>query len=142
MQEFGKVRHFRELIVWQRSMQLSVAVYDLTRCFPREELYGLSSQMRRAAVSVLSNIAEGHGRSTRVQLAHFVSIARGSNYELEAQILLTYELAYGDEERRQRCQSLCSEVGRMLHSMMKKLETPAPEAATLPAGFASLEPKT
>jgi four helix bundle protein len=133
MPELEKVKHFRELIVWQRSMQLSVAVYELTRDFPREEIYGLTSQMRRAAVSILSNIAEGHGRSSRVQLAHFVSIAKGSNYELEAQLLLTCELQYGKEVDRQRCAALCDETGRMLHSMQRRLETPISAPTTITA---------
>ena len=121
-----KVRHFRDLIVWQRSMQLSVAVHELTKEFPREEIYGLTSQMRRAAVSILSNIAEGHGRNSRVQLAHFTSMARGSCYELEAQLCLVAELGYGVAEKRAKAHRLCNEVGKMLHSMLAKLENPAP----------------
>jgi four helix bundle protein len=119
-----QVRHFRELIAWQRSMQLSVAIYDLTREFPREELYGLTSQMRRASVSILSNIAEGHGRNSRLQLANFTSMAKGSCYELEAQLLLARELSYGSLDRFQYSQGLCNEVGRMLHSMLNKLQSP------------------
>jgi len=119
----GKVRHFRELIVWQRSMQLSLAVYDLTKDFPREEIYGLTSQMRRASVSILSNIAEGHGRHSRLQLANFTSMAKGSCYELEAQLLLARELSYGSLDKLHRSQALCNEVGRMLHSMLSKLQS-------------------
>ena len=120
----GQVRHFRELIVWQRSMQLSLAIYDLTRDFPREEMYGLTSQMRRASVSILSNIAEGHGRHSRLQLANFTAMAKGSCYELEAQLLLSSELSYGAIEKLGRSQALCNEVGRMLHSMLNKLQSP------------------
>jgi four helix bundle protein len=107
-------------------MQLSVSIYDLTREFPREEIYGLTSQMRRAAVSILSNIAEGHGRNTRVQLAHFTSIAKGSCYELEAQLCLVRELGYGTAEKRFVSEGLCDEVGKMLHAMLNKLSAPAP----------------
>jgi len=121
--EARQVRHFRDLIVWQRSMELSVAIYDLTRDFPREEIYGLTSQMRRASVSILSNIAEGHGRHSRSQLANFTAMAKGSCYELEAQLLLARELSYGAVEKLQRSQGLCNEVGRMLHSMLNKLHS-------------------
>ena len=103
-------------------MQLSVAVYKLTTGFPREELYGLSNQLRRASVSVISNIAEGHGRGSTPQLLHFLSIARGSAFEVEAQLLLARELGFGDVEAIGRCESLCDEVSRMLHSMMRVLK--------------------
>ncbi len=122
--EVVRVKHFRELIVWQRSLQLSVAIYDLTKDFPREETYGLTSQMRRASVSILSNIAEGHGRSSRVQLAHFVSMAKGSCYELEAQLCLVQELGYGLPTKKARAESLRDEVSRMLYSMLGKLQIP------------------
>lgn len=113
-------------------MQLSVAIYDLTKDFPREEIYGLTSQMRRASVSILSNIAEGHGRHSRLQLANFTSMAKGSCYELEAQLLLTRELSYGKSDKVDRSQALCNEVGRMLHSMLSKLQStePQPQAST------------
>ncbi|HEY4356696.1 MAG TPA: four helix bundle protein [Acidobacteriaceae bacterium] len=120
----SEVRHFRELIVWQRSMQLSVTVYELTRTYPREELYGLTSQMRRASVSILSNIAEGHGRHSRLQLTNFTSMAKGSCFELEAQLLLARELGYGELEHHQKAEGLCNEVGRMLHAMLAKLQRP------------------
>jgi four helix bundle protein len=102
-------------------MQLSVAVYELTRSFPREELYGLSSQLRRASVSIISNIAEGHGRGTRPQLAHFLSIARGSVFEVEAQLLLSRELGFGDPAGLSRCDALCDEVCRILRSALRGL---------------------
>ena len=105
-------------------MQLSLAIYDFTKDFPREEIYGLTSQMRRASVSILSNIAEGHGRNSRMQLANFTSMAKGSCYELEAQLLLARELTYGALDKFRRSQSLCNEVGRMLHSMLTKLQSP------------------
>jgi four helix bundle protein len=125
-----QIRHFRELIVWQRSMQLSLAIYDLTKDFPREEIYGLTSQMRRASVSILSNIAEGHGRHSRLQLANFTAMAKGSCYELEAQLLLAAELSYGALDKFHRSQALCNEVGRMLHSMLNKLQSPQEPAQT------------
>src|SRR5579875_40637 len=102
-------------------MQLNVAVYKLTESFAREELYGLSSQLRRAAISVISNIAEGHGRGSQAQLVQFLFIARGSAFEVEAQLLLAKELRFADVETIGRCESLCGEVSRMLHSMVRKL---------------------
>jgi four helix bundle protein len=109
-------------------MQLSVAVYGLTRGFPREEIYGLTSQIRRAAVSVISNIAEGHGRGSNAQLVHFLSIARGSAFEVEAQLLLAKELGMGDCDEILRCESLCDEVSRMLHAMLRSLKASAGSA--------------
>jgi len=119
-----RVKHFRELFVWQRSLELSVAIYELTKDFPRDEMYGLTSQMRRASVSILSNIAEGHGRSSRVQLAHFVSLSKGSCYELEAQLCLAEALRYGLADKKAKADGLRIEVGRMLHSMLEKLQAP------------------
>jgi four helix bundle protein len=80
------VQSFRDLLVWQRAIQLSVSIYRLTQVFPREELYGLTSQIRRSAVSVPSNIAEGHGRLSTGEYRQFLGIARGSNFELQTQI--------------------------------------------------------
>lgn len=102
-------------------MQLSVSVYELTREFPKEELYGLTSQLRRASVSIVSNIAEGHGRGTRLQLLQFLRIARGSAFEVQAQILLADELGLGDGGRLKRCDHLCDEVSRMLYATLESL---------------------
>jgi four helix bundle protein len=74
---------FRDLLVWQRAMQLAVAIYSLTKNFPREGLYGLTSQIRRAAVSIPSNISEGQGRQTTGEFRSFIGITRGSNFELQ-----------------------------------------------------------
>lgn len=116
-----KVQSFRDLVVWKRSLELCVAIYDVTRGFPREELYGLTSQIRRAAVSINSNIAEGHGRASPKQLLHFLSMSRGSCFEVQAQLLIARELGYGIPETLLRCESLCNEVGRMLFATMKSL---------------------
>jgi four helix bundle protein len=109
------------LIVWQRSKELSVAIYGLTNQFPREEIYGLSSQLRRAAVSIMSNIAEGHGRGSRSQLMHFLSIARGSSFEVRSQLILVSELGYGETSRVAGCEAMCDEVGRMLFATIATL---------------------
>src|ERR1700752_3691074 len=88
---------FRDLVVWQKSMQLAVEIYELSKEFLREEIYGLTSQMRRSAVSVPSNIAEGQGRANPAEFRQFISIARGSNCELQTQLELALALKFGDQ---------------------------------------------
>jgi four helix bundle protein len=117
-------RSYRDFGAWQKAMQLSVKVYELTRGFPREELYGMTSQIRRASISVVSNIAEGHGRDSKPQLMQFLSMARGSVFEVEAQLLLCRELHLGDEALLGNCQNLCDEVSRMLLSALRTLREP------------------
>ena len=86
------LQSFRELVVWQKSMRLATDVYRLTQDFPRQEIYGLVSQLRRAAVSVPSNIAEGHGRSSIEDYRKFLWIARGSNFEMQTQLEIAHTL--------------------------------------------------
>ena len=108
------VQSFRDLLVWQRAIQLSVAIYRLTKDFPREELYGLSSQISRAAVSVPSNIAEGHGRLGTGEYRQFLGIARGSNFELQTQIEIARALGIGDSKLLDEAEALSFEVGKMI----------------------------
>jgi four helix bundle protein len=89
---------FQDLLVWQRAMEMTVAVYRLTRTLPADELYGLVSQLRRAAVSVASNIAEGRGRLTEGEFRQFLGLAQGSNYEVQTQILVAKKLGMGKAE--------------------------------------------
>jgi four helix bundle protein len=112
---------FRDLIVWQRSIQLSVAIYRLTADFPRDEIYGLTSQLRRAGVSVASNIAEGYGRGSTGEYKQFLGMARGSNMEVQTQLAIAKELDFGAIERREIAESLSHEVGKMVVAMMNKL---------------------
>jgi four helix bundle protein len=114
-------RSCRDLRVWQRAIELSIAVYKLTADFPREEIYGLSSQLRRAGVSIACNIAEGWGRASSGEYKHFVGIARGSNFELQTQLVIARRLAFGASEKLQTAEELSTEVGKMLVAMMKKL---------------------
>jgi four helix bundle protein len=93
------VQSFRDLVVWQRSIQLSIAVYRLTKDFPRDEIYGVTSQMRRSAVSVASNIAEGHARLSTGEYRQFLGMARGSNAELQTQLEIARALAARGESR-------------------------------------------
>ena len=94
MSDAGRVESYRDLIVWQKSMELVERVYRMTRVFPKEELYGLSSQIRRAAVSIPSNIAEGQARKSTAEFLNFLSIAQGSRAEVETQTLIAQRLGY------------------------------------------------
>ena len=115
------IKSFRELKVWQRVIQLSTAVYRLTTSFPREELYGLTNQLRRASVSVASNIAEGYGRGSRGEYKQFLAIARGSNLELQTQLVIARELQFVDGASIKGVEDLSIEVGKMLTVLLKKL---------------------
>ena len=110
---------YRDLIVWQRSVQMTVAIYRLTENFPKEEVYGLTSQLRRAGVSVASNIAEGWGRRSEGEYKHFLGMARGSNMEVQTQLVIATELAMGDQAKLRLAEGLSHEVGKMLVSLMK-----------------------
>ncbi|CTP82560.1 hypothetical protein A6R71_18625 [Xanthomonas translucens pv. arrhenatheri] len=119
--------HFRELEVWRLSVELAKAVYILTADFPREERYGLTSQLQRAAVSVPSNIAEGNARASTRDYARFVSMARGSIAELQTQLTLASELSLADLQAVDIVMDIAERVGRMLHklhySLNQRLET-------------------
>jgi len=119
-----KTRHFRELLVWQRAMQLTRDVYEATANFPRREIFGLTSQLCRAAISVPSNIAEGHGRLSDKSFAVFLGQARGSLYELETQLELAKSLGYLPDNQLQKLLTESAEIGRMLNGLMKTLCKP------------------
>jgi four helix bundle protein len=113
---------FRDLIVWQKSMQLTVIIYGLTKAFPRDELYGLTSQIRRAAVSLPSNIAEGHGRLGTSEYRQFLGIARASNFELQTQLELARRLGLGDSKLINEAEKLSHEVGKMLYAILDSIK--------------------
>ena len=117
-----KVLHYRELIVWQKAMHLAKQIYEITRRFPADERYGLVSQMRRSAVSVPSNIAEGQARHTSGEFVQSLSHAEGSLAELETQLLLSVELSFCGKESAQDLLELISEVRRMLMALRKRVE--------------------
>jgi four helix bundle protein len=112
---------FKDLVVWQRAVQLTVAIYKLTSSFPADERFGLTNQLRRASVSIASNIAEGYGRSTRGAYVLFLGHARGSKCEVETQLAIAGALGFGTDQERQQAENLADEVGRMLAVMMRKL---------------------
>jgi four helix bundle protein len=114
---------YRELMVWQQSMQLVKQIYETTRAFPRDEIYGLTSQIRRAAVSVPSNIAEGQGRESRPEFYQFLSKARGSLMEVETQILIAFELGYLGSAKSDELVALTSRTGQLINGLMRSLKT-------------------
>jgi four helix bundle protein len=120
-----RIRSFRDLDVWNKAMDLVVEVYALTRGFPSDEHYGLTSQMRRAALSVASNIAEGNGRSYRREYAHHVSIARGSLSELMTCLEIAQRLGYISRDVFRPLAVRLEEVSRMLLMLMRALNRPA-----------------
>jgi len=116
-----KIYSYKELIVWQKSIQLVKEVYILTEKFPKSELYGISLQMRRAAISIPSNIAEGFGRKSLKEYTQFYSIAYGSALELETQLIISKDLSFTDKSHFNNCESLITEILKMLNSMVFKM---------------------
>jgi len=112
---------YRDLKVWHKAMDLLDVVYDLLPSLPSEEKFALSSQMRRAAISVPSNIAEGYGRSSRPDYIRFLWMANGSLKELETQLLIARRRSYWSKEQAQPCWDLCQETGRMLRALIQSL---------------------
>jgi four helix bundle protein len=112
---------FKDLVVWQKAIDLTVDVYKLTAKFPDAERFGLTNQMRRASVSVSSNISEGYGRATKGEYVQFLGHARGSCSELETQLVIAKRLGFGSPGNLESADSLCNEVGRMLGELMKSI---------------------
>jgi four helix bundle protein len=114
-----------KLVVWEKAVQLCTATYLLTQKFPREEVYGLTNQLRRASVSIPSNIAEGYGRGTREQYKQFLSIAFGSYMELQTQLTIAVRLGFLGSSEFEKVEGLASEVGKMLSAILIKLRSPS-----------------
>ncbi|SRR5258706_16081227 len=112
---------YRDLIAWQKATSLALEVYQSTQTFPKDEIYGLTSQMRRAAVSIASNIAEGKGRYSRKEFVQFLYRARGSLLELETQLLIAAELHYLDSVIAKRIEMKTTELGRILNGLTKSI---------------------
>jgi four helix bundle protein len=117
---------FRDMVVWQRAMELAVEVYRLVKTLLVDERFALIDQMRRAAVSVPSNIAEGHGRNSPAEFRHLLGIARGSLLELETQLELCIRYDYLSTDAVQHCHSLSDETRRMLSALITKLKPESP----------------
>ncbi len=116
------IKSYKELIVWQKSIELVEEIFLLTNSFPKSEIYGLTSQMRRAAISIPSNIAEGYGRKSTKSYIQFYSITYGSALELETQMIITKRLKLVSENRLQIAEGLLVEVSKMLNSMLTKFK--------------------
>ena len=115
---------YQDLIAWQKAMELVIAVYRVTSAWPREEQYGLTSQIRRAAVAIPSNLAEGHGRTGAREYAHHVSIAFGSLCELETQMLIGEQPGYSSSETTADLMMKISEVRRLIRGLIRSLRRP------------------
>lgn len=115
------IKDHKDLVVWQKSMDLVIQIYEIVKAFPKEETYGLSDQMRRAAVSIPSNIAEGYHRGSDKELAHFLRIALGSSAELETQLILCSRLGLTKEEKTDELVNANAEIGKMLNAFLKRL---------------------
>jgi four helix bundle protein len=114
-------RNYADLIAWQKAMNLAESIYRVTKTLPQRETYGLASQMRTAAVSIPSNIAEGEGRGTPGQFLHMLAVSYGSLRELETQVILAGRLRLVSDDDRHQMIEQCAEVGRLLNGLMKSL---------------------
>ncbi|PTT35626.1 four helix bundle protein [Chryseobacterium sp. HMWF028] len=116
--------NYKELFVWQKSVDLITEIYIVTAAFPKEELYGLTSQIRRSSISIPSNIAEGHSRRSTNDYLQFLKIARGSSAELETQLIISKNLNYLNPENFQILIEKTSEISKMLNVVITKLQNP------------------
>jgi four helix bundle protein len=119
-----EIRSHKDLVVWQKSMDLVEAVYAFSAKFPAAERFRMVDQICRAAISIPANIAEGHGRGTRKDYTHFISIARGSLAETETFLLLAERLGYGDRSSLTVTKELIAEIGKMLNTLRARLAMP------------------
>lgn len=115
------VRAYYDLDVWKKAMDLVISIYEVSASFPREEIFGLTSQLRRSAVSVPSNVAEGHSRKSTAEFLRHISIAQGSLGELETQLLICERLGYLKSTRREELAQVSAEIGRMLSGLQVAL---------------------
>ena len=122
MEEERNDKGFRKLIVWQRAHQLALLVYKATEKFPKSEIYGLTSQLRRAAVSVAANIAEGYGYGRKGQTGRFLDIAQGSLSEVEYYLILSLDLCYINQEEYDKGESLRTETGFLMYRLQQSLK--------------------
>jgi four helix bundle protein len=124
------VKSYRDLIVWQKAMDLVVLCYKIAESFPKDEVYGLTSQLKRSAVSIPSNIAEGHGREGLGEYIHFLGIAQGSLRETETHLLIAGRLGFADRNNLNQALNLSEEVSKMLGSLLRSLRAKRSEHLT------------
>lgn len=120
--ENKKVESFKDLIVWKKGIELVNDIYKVTKKIPKEELYGLTSQIRKAAISIPANIAEGWGRGTTKNYIQFLEISRGSLFELNTLIIISYNQQYINKETCGEIENKLNEIGRMLNALITKLD--------------------
>jgi four helix bundle protein len=125
------MQSYKELLAWQRSMALASEVYRATKLFPREETYGLTSQLRRSAVSVPSNIAEGQGRASRGEFIQFLCTARGSLFELETQLLIAKEIGYLKPDSGAQISEDLTRVAQLLNALISSLRPSTAKRSTM-----------
>jgi four helix bundle protein len=125
------MQSYKELLVWQQSMRLVAEVYRVTKLFPREEIYGLTSQLRRSAVSVPSNIAEGQGRASRGEFVQFLCTARGSLFELETQLLIAGQLSYFKPQDGTEISQQLTRVAQLLNALINSLRPSSNKRSTI-----------
>ena len=119
----SEIRSYKDLLIWQKGIELTEKVYLLVKSFPSEEMYSLTSQIKRSVISIHSNISEGYGRSSTKNYIQFLRISRGSLYELETQLIIANKLNYiSDNELNNEIFKLIEEEGKMLNSFIKKLD--------------------
>jgi four helix bundle protein len=116
-----RVQSYRDLRVWKTAVDLTLEVYRITEAFPPSERFGLTSQLRRAAISVASNIAEGHARSTRGEYRNFLSVARGSAIEVEVQLFLAEQIGYVESPMLVKARGYCDSISRMITKLKRAL---------------------
>jgi four helix bundle protein len=116
-------QNVQNLVVWQKAIELTIKSYELTRTFPKDEIYGLTSQMRRASVSIASNVAEGRGRLSHAEFRQFLGIAQGSAFELKTQLLIAKKLSMGDGKSLDEAGFLSEEVSKMLFAFIEELRS-------------------
>ncbi|HTX75045.1 MAG TPA: four helix bundle protein [Terracidiphilus sp.] len=117
-----RTRYYRDLVVWQKAMELARAIYHETASLPKTEMFGIQAQMRRAAVSVPSNVAEGHGRLDDGHFRQFLATARGSLFELQTQLELSRDLKFISEASAERLMGMSEEVARLINGLLKSME--------------------
>jgi four helix bundle protein len=122
IEKMSSINSYRDLLIWQKSMNLVTEIYKATSAFPREEIYGITSQIRRSSVSIPSNIAEGYGRNSTGDYKRFLHISLGSLYELQTQIEISNRLSYIDVDSYTKLGSASNELERMMNSLISKIK--------------------
>jgi four helix bundle protein len=118
----GTIQSYRDLIIWQKSVTLVTKIYEVTGSFPASEMYGLTNQLRRCAVSIPSNIAEGYGRKSTADYKRFLQIGVGSLYEMQTQVEISFNLAYISKKQYDELMSLSIEIDKMMYSIIQKIK--------------------